>query len=835
MEKVRIKIEGCEILCDEGESILNVARANGIFIPAICYLSCCSPTLACKMCMVEADGKRVYACNAKVKEGMEVIVNTPEIEAERVAIMQTYDVNHPLQCGVCDKSGECELQNYTHYVGVREQKYALRDDYKALNHWGKVAYDPNLCIVCERCVTLCKDKVGKAYIKTIKRDGEMPDKEYKETMPKDAFGVWNKAKKSLIGPSGSGDCKDCGECASVCPVGALGISHFQYRSNAWELEKIPSTCVHCGNGCPLTYEVKQEGIGGGNRKVYRVTSDWNFATLCPAGRLAFESNHQEIPQGILKDKSAFNAALAAFKEAKSIHFAGNITNEEALILQLLKQKYDYRLVCEEVFGFQEFLGEFARGSGGLGQANQKEIVKSDFVVCFGGAMSYDMPVVTHSINNAMKQNKGATLAYFHTMRDCVASGFVKPANLIEAFYKPESEEAFALLLASVCIPEIPQALEKEIKKYEKKISKEVVKEKKKIVKVKELGENGEVLLDEEGKEKFTQKEEIEEVRESIEILSSELVEYCLKENCEFKKDNLELDLEALRAAALGAKSPVLVVGLDVYRTKNAKNIARILAFIEKHSNFKILLLPPSPNAMGISLLCELSKECEGYTIGYNAKGDFRIGVERDNALIMPYLIEQEGTFVNVDKRVVPLNSAIPYGGYELNDLAKELGLELENTVDYTQELPLQKGFRCVEYDSLNHGFLNDGSEIRGYLLEPLLGAEEVEMDCVELGTLETYNLYARNAMAHFSKETLQSQYLDSKNGLQVSVSLASKLGVESGDCVEIAFGDSKVLQAEVVVDEEMESEIAALGVCGVEELEYFPKSRYAKAQIKVVK
>lgn len=812
MEMIQIKIDNREILCKEGETILNVARANDIFIPAICYLSCCSPTLACKMCMVEADGKRVYACNAKVKEGMEVVVNTPEIEEERIAIMQTYDVNHPLQCGVCDKSGECELQNYTHYVGVREQKYALKDDYKAFNHWGQTVYDPNLCIVCERCVTLCKDKIGKAYIKTIKRDGEMPDKEYKETMPKDAFGVWNKAKKSLIGPSGSGDCKDCGECASVCPVGALGIGHFQYQSNAWELEKIPSTCVHCGNGCPLTYEVKQESISGEKRKIYRVTSDWNFATLCPAGRLAFETNHQEIPYETLKNKDAFNATIVAFKESKTIRFLGNVTNEEALILQTLKQRYNYRLVCDEVFAFQEFLAEFASGSGSLGKATQKEITQSTFVMCFGGAMSYDMPVVTHSINNAMKQNKGATLAYFHTMRDCVASGFVKPTNLVEAFYKPQSEEAFTLLLASICIPEIPHSLKDQIQKYEKKIFKEIIQSNEKS-------------------------ETAEEIKENKEILSSELVEYCLLEeaNCAFKKDNLEFDIEALRKMALSAENPILIVGLDVYRAKNAKNIARILALIEKYSKFKIMLLPPSPNALGISLICELSQEKEGYTIGYNTKGDFRIGTESDNVLIMPYLQEQEGTFVNVDKRVVPLSNAIPYKGYELNDIAKELGLDLEHTIDYTQELPMQKGFRCVEYDSLKYGFLNDGTEIRGYLLNPLIEEKEIKVEEVRLDLLESYNLYARDAMAHFSRETLQSQLLYSKNGLQVSEALAKSLGVESGNLVEVIFDDSKVLAVEVVVDKEMEGGIAALGVCGLEKFEYFPQSRYARAQIKVIK
>jgi len=127
MSEITIKIDGREYKTQEGEYILNAARANNVFIPAICYLTRCSPTLACRICLVEADGKQVYACNAKVKDGMEVTVDTPNILKERRAIMEVYDVNHPLQCGVCDKSGECELQNKNVEFAVNSQEFSAKE------------------------------------------------------------------------------------------------------------------------------------------------------------------------------------------------------------------------------------------------------------------------------------------------------------------------------------------------------------------------------------------------------------------------------------------------------------------------------------------------------------------------------------------------------------------------------------------------------------------------------------------------------------------------------------------------------------------------------------
>jgi len=197
---MKITINDQILEANEGESILNIARANGIYIPALCYLSGCSPTLACRLCMVEANGKVVYSCNAKAKEDMQIYTNTPEIAAERNAIMQTYCVNHPLQCGVCDKSGECELQNLTTHLNVKEQSFAIEDTHKPHKKWGLINYDPALCVVCERCVTVCKDKIGESALKTVPRGVEVP-KELKESMPKDAYAVFSKMQKSLIGPS----------------------------------------------------------------------------------------------------------------------------------------------------------------------------------------------------------------------------------------------------------------------------------------------------------------------------------------------------------------------------------------------------------------------------------------------------------------------------------------------------------------------------------------------------------------------------------------------------------------------------------------------------------
>ncbi|EGI1624735.1 NADH-quinone oxidoreductase subunit G, partial [Campylobacter coli] len=437
-----IKINGIDCAFEEGEYILNIARRNDIFIPAICYLSGCSPTLACRMCMVEADGKKVYSCNTKAKEGMVVESDLQNLWDERNEIMQAYCINHPLECGVCDKSGECELQNFTHKSRVNIQRHWIKDTHKPHKHWGMINYDPALCIVCERCITVCKDKIGESALKTVPRGGDSVDNSFKESMGKDAYAIWTKFQKSLIGPANGDmlDCSFCGECTSVCPTGALIGSKFQYTSNIWELKRIPASNPHSSDCELMYYDVKQSGISNQKAKIYRVSNDFAFASLNKAARFAFDTQNEAS-----KDEKAFKELVELFEknEIRNIKFNSFITNEEALILQNFKKKFGLNLINNEALKFKDFLEEFISNGGEFYNATTQDITKSDFLVVAGTLLRYDAPTLSYKINNALVMNKGSGL-YFHPIEDAGIAKYSK--NFISHTHKSGDEEQILYFL-----------------------------------------------------------------------------------------------------------------------------------------------------------------------------------------------------------------------------------------------------------------------------------------------------------------------------------------------------------------------------------------------------
>jgi len=834
---VNITIDGKQCRAKEGDFILNVARANDIFVPAICYQTKCSPTLACRLCLVEVDGKQVYACNAKSKDGMQITVNTPNIQKERKAIMEVYDVNHPLQCGVCDKSGECELQNYTLLMDVDKQNYAVRDVNRPAINWGVMNYDPGLCIVCEKCVTVCKDMIGSNALSTVKRGADALDKEYKASMPKDAYAMWNKLNKNLIGFD-KDSCISCGECIAVCPVGAMVSSDFQYKSNAWELKKIPAANPYSSDCSFLYYEVKHTSIENNTtQNIYRVTNESHYSSLSGAARFAFDYTNKAK-----KDNVEFLNAAEALKTADTILFNSFITNEEALILQKIKEKTGAKLVNNDALRYKNFLDTYSSITGkSFYNATLDSVHNSKFLLSVGSYLKSDAPAVKYAFNNAITINKAIAI-YFHSIEDQHIQSFGKKGKNIEVVKTmPYAEDAILYFILDHFGVNLPEDIKNFLDAQKETRVKTVVETiKEKVIST--------VVDKETGEEKEVTKVVPKKVNKEVEYIYSHLVDKAganeefvalfdtmaltakgisILENC----DNISCEVFPQKT-----DDYVLIIGEDCITHPNNTNIAKLVALVEKHTQFKVIIPPTKTNTLGVSLICDLDEEVSGKTVGYNVKADYELSALSDGNIDMPTLNQQEGTFVNIDTRVVPTNAAIKYDGYVLNDIANEiLDNKKEYTIDYTAEL-----FNKIAFDNLDNYYGNDRKEYRGYILDNKdieIQNAVVDFDLKKLETKENeYIIYNGNPINQFNEFTaVANQLKDDIVALYLSKSLQSSLEVEEGDKIEIKANNTVII-LEVRVDGAINNNMAYVPTFdkNIETTKLFDNSRFSVANLRKV-
>jgi NADH-quinone oxidoreductase subunit G len=704
---ITVTIDGIECKSSYGKTILEVARENGIYIPTMCYLTKVEPIASCRMCVVEVEGVdgMILSCQEKAVDGAVITTKNSLLDKERQNIMKLYDVNHPLECGVCDKSGECDLQNKTLEFNVDKQNFTAKDMLREVQNWGFISYDPSLCILCEKCVRVCNEIVGSSQLQ-ISPGG------YKST---------------IVNTKPENDCVSCGECMAVCPVGALVSSDFKYSANAWEMDKIPSSCALCSSGCQLYYEVKPTSIEDPKEKIYRVTNNYEFSSLCGAGRFGFDYENSTA----LKSADGFEKAVEAFRGADIIRFSSYITNEEALMLSKIAKEVGAKLESPQAYGFSRFLNAYQKASGkSLWGATQKSLSQSDVIITIGTRVKDDAPMVKNHIAMAVKRNKGKVI-YMHPIEDSNIK------NLVTQYIKYEagSEEGVVAMLLEMLLRDA--SLPESLKSYIDELDIGYI--------------SGESSLSEE-------------------------------------------ELDKAKAAFWKRKRFTLVVGGDIFDHPRVENIAKMIAAIEKYSNFELLVIPPNGNSLGVSLICDLSSNNSGYSVGYNAEADFVLSSLGDGDLDMPALNQQEGTIVTIDKKVVPLNVALPYDGYILNDIANALGVGTNYTIDLTKELPLSSGFKALDFDSLpNDKFSPLGDDLRGYELE--LIETEAELEIEEVDELPSYDgvvVYCVNPSHNPNGYTNKAKLTASEPKLIGSMQFATAAKISDGDLVEFEVNGKKV-------------------------------------------
>jgi NADH-quinone oxidoreductase subunit G len=268
---VQITLDGRLVEARSGELLIEAAERAGTFVPRFCYHPRMEPVGVCRMCLVEVDSPRGAtlqpACYLRVSDGMNIVTDSEKVKKAQDGVLEFLLANHPLDCPVCDKGGECPLQDQTLAHGSGETRFIeeKRHFVKPIEIGELVLLDRERCIQCARCTRFASEVAGDAQIAFAGR-GDLIEVATSPTQPFDS--VFS------------------GNVVQICPVGALTAKPYRFSARPWDLEQVESTCTMCAVGCRVAVQ------SSGNRltRVLGVDSDpVNHGWLCDKGRFTLES------------------------------------------------------------------------------------------------------------------------------------------------------------------------------------------------------------------------------------------------------------------------------------------------------------------------------------------------------------------------------------------------------------------------------------------------------------------------------------------------------------------------------------------------------------------